>query len=81
MLDATMLRARIVGVGVALALGLAAPDAGADPEGLEAALQLYREGALSDSLAAFRRALAAGGTDRATPAVNRRSNASPSKSR
>jgi len=65
MLDATMLRARIAGVGVALALGLAAPDAGADPEGVEAALRLYREGALSDALAAFRRALATGRNDRA----------------
>lgn len=53
------------GVGLALAIGLAAPEAVADPAGLEEALRLYRQGALSESMAAFERALSAGGNDRA----------------
>jgi hypothetical protein len=57
--------ARLAGVGLALALGLAAPEAVADPEGLEEALRLYRQGALSESMSAFDRALSAGGNDRA----------------
>lgn len=52
--------------GAVLAIGLAAPAARADADGVQAALRLYREGALSESMDAFEHALAAGGNDRAT---------------
>ena len=56
---------RVAGLSLALLLGLAAPPARGDPDGVAIALRAYGEGALSDAMAAFDRALEQGGNDRA----------------